>query len=113
MHMKFQLAIVVWFQLVCCTSLALNTGTISEMPRKIEINAKTAMDSHRWIVCNIQCNQYYMLKKKEEAWSSTFARYGNDLSLFCKTAISGQTNPRRKGYGRRITFKKNRIIDGR
>ena len=64
MHMKFQLAIVVWFQLDCCASLALHTGTISEMPRKIEIYAKTAMDSHRWIVCNIRCNQYYMLKKK-------------------------------------------------
>ena len=105
MHMKFQLAIVVRFQLDCCTSLALHTGTISEMPRKIEINAKTAMDSHRWIVCNIRCNQYYMLKK-EEPWSSTFVRYGNNLFPFLQTAISWQTNPRRKGYGRRITLKK-------
>ena len=36
-HMIFQLAIVVWFQLDCFASLALHTGTISEMPRKIEI----------------------------------------------------------------------------
>ena len=111
MHMKLQLAVVVWFQVDCCTSLALHTGTISEMPREIEIFAKMAMDSHRWIVCHIRRNQHYMLKK-QEPWSSTFVRYGNDLFPFLQTAISWQTNPRRKGYGRRITLK-NRIIDGR
>ena len=91
MHMKFQLAIVVWFQLDCCASLALYTGTISEMPRKIEIYAKTAMDSHRWIVCNIRCNQYLLyIKKKEEPWSSTFVRYGNNLVPFCKQQYRGK-----------------------
>ena len=102
--MKFQLAVVVWFQLGCYTSLALHTITISEMPRKIEIFAKTAMDSHRVIVCDIRRNQHYMLQKQEPL-SSAFVRYGNGLFPFLQAAISWQTNPRRKGYGRRITLK--------
>ena len=90
MHMKFQLAIVVWFQLDCCTSLALNTGTISEMPRKIEINAKTAMDSHRWIVCNIRCNQYYMLKKKRRRGVPPSRVMGMIFPFFAKQQYYGE-----------------------
>ena len=105
MHMKLQLAVVVWFQVDCCTSLALHTRNIIEMPREIEIFAKMAMDSHRLIVCHIRRNQHYTLKK-QEPWSSTFVRYGDGISPFLQIAISWQTNPRRKGYGGRITLKK-------
>ena len=48
MHMKLQLAVVVSSQVDCCTSLALHTRTISEMPRKIGILAKMAMDMLRY-----------------------------------------------------------------
>ena len=64
MHMNLQLAVVVWFQVDCCTSLALHTRNIIEMPREIEIFAKMAMDSHRLIVCHMRWNQYYIFKNR-------------------------------------------------
>ena len=90
MHMKLQLAVVVSFQVDCCTSLALHTGTVSEMPRKIEIYAKTAMDSHRWIVFNIRCNQCYMLKKKRGHGVLPSCVMRMIFFLFCKQQYHGK-----------------------
>ena len=74
MHIKTEIVIVLWFYLDCCTSLALHARTVSKMPRKKKITAKTAMDRHRCIICHIRCNQYELLKKNMP-WSSTCVRY--------------------------------------